>query len=258
VARKIYYQIKDDGSNVLTDTQWDEIARLQHWYNSEFIWTAGKLGFRLFAVFPNISTSVENDDLLKEIRDRHKELRQSGLSETETIHIMEEEGLIISQKGGYLNGCIASGFTRVAGNEFNAYLVCEFLLKASRVATHARIMVRDEGEFIKTKVLVFFNGSAFLKRIEELSVEYFNHLVDNKQVFSIVNPSKYNDYPVLRNNIPEFNKMEPEEQKILLKDWNWLGYGGNYDFGGNDREGLNLNEKITNFIIFQQNENLEF
>lgn len=249
MARKLYYKVTDDGHNVLTDEEWDQIARLQHWYNSEFIWTAGKLGFRLFAVFPNTGSSKENDVLIRQIHERQKELRHSGFSEADTIRRMEAEGLIISQKGGYDTECIASGFTRIAGNEYNAYLVCEFLLKASRIARRAKIDVRDEGEFIKTKSAVFFDGSVYVNGSEACSTDYCRHLIDYRQVFSIVNPSKYDDHPYLRNNIPDFEKMDSEERRAVVRDWNWLGFGDNFDEEGNDREGLNLNQKVTNFFF---------
>ena len=257
MARKIYYRISDDGTNKLTDDQWEEIARVQHWYNSEFFWTAGKLGFRLFAVFPRTDGSVESEALIKVIHERHKELRHSGFSESDAIRRMEEEGLIFSQKGGYFRNCLASGFTRVAGNEYNAYLVCEFLLKASVIAEQSKIVVRDEGEFIKSKCITLYNGSVYLNRSDEINLEYLKHLAGGKQVFSIVNPSKYNEYPVLKNNIPDFNEMEPEERRGILKDWNWLGYGNNYDEGGNDLKGSDLNKKVANFFIMDEKDNLE-
>lgn len=257
MARKLYYKIKDNGKNILTDDEWDRIARLQHWYNSEFIWTAGKLGFRLFAVFPKTDSSLENEKLFSDIRDRHKELRQSGFSEAETIRRMESEGLIISQKGGYFKDCIASGFTRIAGNEYNAYLVCEFLLKVSRITRLSRIEIRDEGEFIKTKTAVFFDGSVYIGENEWHNLVYCRHLADCRQVFSIVNPAKYDNHPYLKNDIPDFDKLHEEEKKAVVKDWNWLGYGDNYDKGGNDREGLNFNEKVTNFFLLEGTKNLE-
>jgi hypothetical protein len=252
VARKLYYKVKDDGHNIITDGEWDQIARLQHWYNSEFIWTAGKLGFRLFAVFPKTDCHKDNDLLMKEIHNRYNELRYSGISEADIIRRLDTEGLTISQKGGYFSECVASGFTRVAGNEYNAYLVCEFLMKTSSIARHTKIEVRDEGEFIKTKTAVFFDGSVYVNGSEACSPDRCRHLIESRNVFSIVNPSKYDDHPCLKNNIPDFEKMDSEERKAAVKDWNWLGFGNNFDEDGNDRDGLDLNQKIINFCYLEE------
>ncbi|HZY10272.1 MAG TPA: hypothetical protein VFF29_03885, partial [Bacteroidota bacterium] len=151
MARKLYYKIVDDGRNRITDQEWEEILRLQHWYNSEFSWTAGKLAFKMYVVFSNQDRVEESEEgVWGDIHKRRVELRYQGLMDNQIIRQLETEGLIHVKKGGYFDGCLASGFTRVAGNEFNAYLACEYLLKASRIAQSAVIEVKDEGEFIKT------------------------------------------------------------------------------------------------------------
>jgi hypothetical protein len=255
MARKIYYKIIDDGRNRLTDEQWEAILRLQHWYNSEFIWTAGKLGFRMYAVFPNTSySSLTIEELQKRINDRRSELLQQGMSENKTILQLEAEGLVFTQKGGYFDQCIASGFTRVAGNEFNAYLVCEFLLKASAIVPDSIISVYDEGEFIKTKKVKFSNGDVFVEAIEETTVRYFNEIVKNRHLFGIVDPAKYDHYPQFRTTISGFNELEIEDKLSIVRDWNWLGYGRNFDRDSDDVRGFDLNKKVRNFIYLNQSE----
>jgi hypothetical protein len=249
MARKIYYKIIDDGINNLTEEQWEEILRLQHWYNSEFIWTAGKLGFRMYAVFPNATnSSLTIDDLQKKIHERRQELLLKGLSENQMIHQLESEGLVFVQKGGYFDQCIASGFTRVAGNEFNAYLVCEFLLKTSMIASSAVISVYDEGEFIKTKRIKLSNTDVLLESTEESTSRYIDEIITHRHLFGIVDPAKYDYYPHFRTTISEFNDMEIEDKLSIVKDWNWLGYGRNFDRNGDDVQGFDLNKKVRNFI----------
>ncbi len=34
MARRIKYWIEDNGKNFMTDDEWDEIMKLQRWYNS--------------------------------------------------------------------------------------------------------------------------------------------------------------------------------------------------------------------------------
>jgi hypothetical protein len=249
MARKIYYKIIDDGTNRLTDEQWETILRLQHWYNSEFIWTAGKLGFRMYAVFPNSSnSSLAIEELQKRIAERRKELLGQGISENQTILQLESEGLVFVQKGGYFDQCLASGFTRIAGNEFNAYLVCEFLLKTSTIAPNAVISVYDEGEFIKTKRIKFLNGDLLVETKEESTMRYINEIVANRHLFGIVDPAKYDQFPHFRTTITGFNDLEIEDKLSIMKDWNWLGYGRNFDRDGDDVRGFDLNKKVRNFI----------
>ena len=248
MARKIYYKVIDNNQNVITDEQWEQILCLQHWYNSEFIWTAGKLGFKMFSVFPNIDCNImEPVDLQIKINERRSELHEEGLSQNQIIRKLESEGLIIVLKGGYFDGCIASGFTRVADNEFNAYLVCDFLLKASKLAPDAVISILDEGEFIKTQKIKLKNGivSVICESLSDYS--YFQTLVSNKHVFSIVDSSKYNHHPKFYHTIANFNNLTNQNKRRILGNWNWLGYENNYDYNGDDFFGYDLNKKVSKF-----------
>src|SRR5437867_3476719 len=148
MARKLYYRIPDDGTPGLSEREWSEIVRLQHWYNSEFVWRSGRLALKRFAVFMNLEGSGLDPEALKErVGGRTEECSAKGMSEYETLCSLEQDGLVFLRKGGYLENSLASGWTRVAGNEFNAYLVCDFLLKASLIAPNTMIEVFDEGEF---------------------------------------------------------------------------------------------------------------
>lgn len=250
MARRLYYKIIDDGKNFISDLQWDEILRLQHWYNSEFVWTAGRLSFKMYAVFPNIDSMTTNeDDLWAQIRGRHCSLRSEGISENEIIRNLEAEGLVIAKKGGYFDGCLASGFTRVAGNEFNAYLVCEFLLKASIAAPGVIIVVCDEGEFIKPRNIRIQQGKIILSQPEKSKLSYYQLMVANRHVFAIVDTAKYDHFPKYETTIADFNDLPADEQHIILKDWNWLGFENNYDINGDDIQGFDLNRKVVSFEI---------
>ncbi|MDI6766685.1 MAG: hypothetical protein QME52_07685 [Bacteroidota bacterium] len=250
MARKLYYKIIEDGINRITNTEWETILRLQHWYNSEFIWTAGKLGFRMYAVFPKVEyNSGIVDDLELRIWQRKKELRDGGLSENETIQQLETEGLIFVQKGGYFDNCIGSGFTRVAANEFNAFLVCEFLLKASILAPDAVIFVYDEGEFIKTKQVRFHQGNVIIQSVDESKQKLVQEMINNRHVFAIVDPAKYDHHPRFSNIVSDFNELNLDERMSILKDWNWLGFENNFDLYGDDVQGVDLNKKVLKFKI---------
>jgi hypothetical protein len=250
MARKIYYKILDDGNNTVTNSEWDEITKLQHWYNSEFIWTAGKINFKMFAVFPNVEEKHGDEEKLwQTIVERRAILRKEGLSENEIVRQLESENLIIVKKGGYFDNCLASGFTRVAGNELNAYLVCEFLIKASRIAPRATFTVRDEGKFIKPERIIIRNNQLTLI-VESLSKEsFYQTMVKNKRVFSVVDPMKYDNYPLYQPTVENFNNMKNEEQQNVLNDWNWLGFENNFDINGDDIQGYDLNKKVSSFDV---------
>lgn len=250
MARKMYYTVDDDGKNTLSDAQWEEILRLQHWYNSEFIWTAGRLAFKMFAVFPNIDFVVDNEEeLWGRILERKGELRLAGATENEIIMQLEADGMVIAKKGGYIDHCLASGFTRVAANEFDAYLVCEFLLKASFIAPEISIAVRDEGEFIKPKRVVFRNGRVIVPLAEGTKLSACEMMVANRHVFAIVDAAKYDRFPTYQTTIADFNDLPPDEQHNILRDWNWLGFENNYDINGDDIQGFDLNRKVAEFEI---------
>ncbi len=250
MARTIHYKIADDGANAILDSEWDEILRLQHWYNSEFFWTAGKLAFKSYAVFQNFPRTTTNaEEWQREVSARMEHYRGEGVSENEIVRLLEREGLVVAKKGGYADGCLASGFTRVAANEFNAYLVGEFLLKASHLMRRSAIVLEDEGEFVKPKLVHIAKGDVMVPAEDPMKLEICRNMTEHRHVFAIVDSLKYNQFPKYRSNIPEFVEMTKEEQTEILSQWNWLGFESNYDINGDDIQGLNLNEKVLKFSV---------
>lgn len=253
MARKLYYKVLDDGSNRIEAGQWEELSRLQKWYNAEFFWTAGKLGFKMYAIFPNFSGLLgEEEELQNRIVERRAALRMEGLTENEIILKLEEEGLLIVKRGGYFENCLASGFTRVASNEWNAFLVCDFLLKASRIIPGSVIRVEDEGEFIKPKLVHMRDGTVSLPLEPREKLPYYRAMVSNRHVFSIVDAAKYDHHPDYQSTVSNFNELDKDEQSLILHDWNWLGFERNYDVNGDDIRGYNLNRKVSSFEIASQ------
>lgn len=247
MARNIYYKVLERTGNSITDPEWEEILRLQHWYNSEFIWTAGKLMFKMHVIFPNLEHEPDEEILFRMILRRRSELREQGHLDNDIIRLLESEGLIISKRGGYLDNCLASGFTRVAANEWNAYLVCEFLLKASSVARSCTIEVFDEGQFVKPRSVRMRQGSIAIPSMEAGRESFYRALVSNRRVFSVVDPAKYDQFPVYENTVQDFNDRDPEERRSLVKDLNWLGFENNFDLNGDDIQGVDLNRKVAGF-----------
>lgn len=250
MARKLYYSIPDDGIHSISDNEWEEVLRLQHWYNSEFFWTAGRLTFKMFAVFQNPDAlDVDEETLWKRIASLRTELAISGMNENEIIRMLEQEGLIISKKGGYTDGCLASGFTRVANNEWNAYLVCDFLLKASAILPSCTLTVRDDGAFIKPGTIQLQDGKVLVSVHDNDARNRIAAMVDNRSIFSIVDSAKYDNLPAYKTTVSKFNELEKDEQRTIVSDWNWLGFEQNYDRDGDDVQGENLNKKVGKFIL---------
>ena len=78
---------------------------------------------------------------------------------------------------------------------------------------------------------------------------FLDEMLQDKHVFSIVNPEKYNNHPAFKNVIPEFNKLQTADRLNVIRNWNWLGYGDGYDSSGDDVTGFNLNLKVKRFHL---------
>jgi hypothetical protein len=162
---------------------------------------------------------------------------------------LEVDHLVFVKWGGYYDNCLASGFTRVADNEWNALLVCDFLLKVSTLIPHVVVSIHDEGRFVRTKRLWLRDGVAMLQRKPSELPPQMGELVKRKQFFSIVNPDRYDRHPSLRNSIPNFKDLDDADRRALLKDWNWLGFGNKYETVERSG-GVDLNQKLRGFDFF--------
>ncbi|HUL44781.1 MAG TPA: hypothetical protein VLY03_10520 [Bacteroidota bacterium] len=254
MARKLYYKILRCGQSDIPDRLWEDILRLQHWYNSEFIWTAGRLALKMFAVFPNTERKGSStEDITALIAARQRELEAGGKSHNEIIRTLHAEGLIIAVPGGYFDDCLASGFTRTAGNEFNAYLVSEFLLKVTRLLPEITLDIVDEGEFIKPHHILLSNGNVVVPADERDRLWYYEAIVKNRHVFSVVDSAKYDNIPRFRVTVPDFGELSPEERMEVLRDRSWLGFENNYDINGDDIQGYDLNKQVGRFSLMDGN-----
>ncbi len=248
MGRRIIYRIEDRAGNRFTDEEWASVERLQHWYNSEFQWSTGRIRFKRFVLFPNAEDFAGLSSSIWEIiANRHKALQEKGMAEKDIIAQMEKEKLVVVKWGGYYDECLASGFTRVADNEWNAFLVCDFLLKVSALLSRCLISVHDEGRFIKTGSIGIRNASVIVHRAEGHSDADLEEACGSRRVFSVVDADKYARHPSFRNMIPEYGRLKEMEKREILKNWNWLGYDGKYDANGDDSRGYDLNTKVRSF-----------
>jgi len=248
MSRRIIYRIEDRSGNSFTEEEWSEVVRLQHWYNSEFSWSTGRISFKRFVVFPNTEDFKDvSVSIWDHIAQRHQDLRAMGLQEPEIMANLESEKLVIVKWGGYYDGCLASGFTRVADNEWNAFLVCDFLLKTSTLLPECTISVQDEGRFVKTGRIGIRNAAVFLKHEPDDSTLLAEEACASNRVFSVVDAAKYARHPSFRNVIPEFARLKAMKKREIVRNWNWLGYDGRYDLDGDDVRGYDLNSKVRFF-----------
>jgi hypothetical protein len=232
----------------VSEERWDEILRLQRWYNSEFSWSSGRLVFRRYVLFVNAEEFADLEWSPNEIVERRKaSLRQMGMGELEIVAQLERDGLVSVRWGGYQDDSYASGFTRVADNEWNAYLVCEFLLKASLAIPDVAIVARDEGQFIKTGMVRFRNGCVEVPSPAGPS-ERGGAATPSQRVFALIDPDRYADHKAPKNVIPQFTDRKPEERKKLVQNWNWLGFGNAEREFDEPKDGLDLNSKVKKFV----------
>ena len=241
MPRALRYFIPEVADNRISNEEWREIARLQHWYNSEFIWSCDRISLKRFILFPNYDKYPEMPYRTAKFHFRKRFLAKKIelQDEVAAVRALEEEGLYSVRWGGVRDNSIASGISRVADNEFNAYLLCEFLLKCSTIAREATFHVEDEGRFIMPGRAMFRDGAVLIYK-EDLYPEGGEIPLDVPQVFSVVNPSKYDEHPRFQQNVEDIKDLDDEEIHAATHDFGVLGFAPNYDSAWGDNEGLNL------------------
>jgi hypothetical protein len=168
--------------------------------------------------------------------------------EIAAVRAMVEEGLFSVRWGGVRDNSIASGVTHVADNEFNAYLLCEFLLKCSTIAPDATFHIEDEGRFILPGRAMFRGGEVLVSK-DDLYPEGKEVPLDPPQIFSVVNPSRYDEHPTFTQSIEDFGDLNEEEISEDVHRFGVLGFAQNYETAWGDTEGLNLQQRARKVVI---------
>ena len=248
MPRALRYYVPDTDN--ISNDEWKQIARLQHWYNSEFIWSCDRLAFKRYIIFPNYEQIPEMPYRTAKYHFRKRFLAKKIelQDEVAAVRAMEEEGLFSVRWGGVRDNSLASGITRVADNEFNAYLVCEFLLKCSTIAREATFHAEDEGHFIMPGRAMFRDGAIILAR-EDLYPEGGEIPLDIPQAFCVVNPTKYDEHPRFEQSVEDFDDLDEEGINAASQQYGALGFAPNYDSAWGDNEGLNLQQRARKVEI---------
>ncbi len=250
MPRALRYYIADTPENTISDAQWREIARLQHWYNSEFIWSCDRIGLKRYILFPNyeVMPDMPYHTAKYHFRKRLLAKKIELQDELAAVRAMVEEGLFSVRWGGVRDDSIASGITHVADNEFNAYLLCEFLLKCSTIATDATFVVEDEGRFVLTHRVMFRNGAIMVAH-DDAYRSPREETLDVPQIFSVVNPTKYDEHPGFSQNVEGIADLDDDELHESVSKYGVLGFAQNYETAWGDGEGLNLQQRARKVVL---------
>lgn len=245
MPRALRYYVDDNGENVITNDEWTQIAAVQHWYNSEFFWSCDQIDFKRYILFPNYDHMPEMPYRTARFHFRKRLLaKKIELGNwIEAIEALVEEGLFSVRWGGTRDNSIASGITHVADNEYNAYLLGEFLLRCSTIAPKAVFTLEDEGRFVIPGRARFRNGEIIVHREDLEAAGRDTDSLDTPQVFSVVNHARYDDHPTFTQNVEDFQELDDAELAKAIGRTNGLGFGENFDTPWGDNEGLNLQSR---------------
>ncbi len=251
MPRALRYYVEDNGENEISNEEWKQIAATQHWYNSEFFWSCDKIGFKRYILFPNYDHLPDMPYRTARFHFRKRLLaRKIEVGDWVTaVESLVEEGLFSVRWGGTRDHSIASGITHVADNEYNAYLLAEFLLKCSTIVPFATFTLEDEGRFILPGRVLFRHGGVLVHREDLEAIGQNPSLPETLQVFSVVDPTKYDDHPAFTQSIEDFDELDEAELAESIGLTNGLGFGENYDTGYGDSNGLNLQERARQITI---------
>jgi hypothetical protein len=86
---------------------------------------------------------------------------------------------------------------------------------------------------------MFRDGSVLISR-DDLYPEGVDVPLDVPQVFSVVNPAKYDEHPRFEQSVEDFEELDDEEIHAASHEFGVLGFAPNYDSAWGDNEGLNL------------------
>jgi len=249
MPRALRYYVDDSAGNTLTNSAWSAIARLQHWYNSEFIWSCDRIGLKRYILFPNYEQIPDMPYHTAKYHFRKRLLAKKIelQDEVAAVRVMEEEGLFTVRWGGARDNSIASGITHVADNEFNAYLLCEFLLKCSTIATDASFTVEDEGRFVVCRRVAFRNGEVLAWKSDVSPDQEVS--LDIPQLFAVVDAARYDNHPRFTQSIEDFDDLDEETRIESTSDYRALGFANNFDTAWGDGGGLNLQARARKVSI---------
>ena len=200
MGRTLHYEMRPNHKVVVTEQDWDKIRSLTDTFYSKFKWTCECVGFDSLNFYPRWKRCFVDSKLPSDLKgwefvcaERDK-LRANGMSQLEITKELHRRKLIsYYTDDNRENLQVAKGFTKVTGNEFNAFLVVAWLTEISRILPHHEFLIHDEGKFLLLDIIIK-NGKAhadhksikadltcYRKKIEQgESVNAYKKLFDKK------------------------------------------------------------------------------
>ena len=200
--------------------QWEAISKIQRDYTKNYKWTCEEPSLELLSYYPNWERFESADLARRYIDNRTKELQKQYRYELDVIEALGREDLVKIERGGYQRNRTASGFTKVASNEYNAKLILDFLLDISPIIPDAEVYLKDEGDFLLTGVIIQNEqlkvdskaANKQLRYLDKMAHEhseleaYFKNSyqklkngLETKRVIANVDPKRYEDHPEFRS-----------------------------------------------------------
>lgn len=170
MGRTLHYNIKENKKIPITDADWERIHLLTRWFITNFKWTCEQPSFSNIDYYPRwpdwfrdsklprLNSTME---IWEYVTNAYEELEAKGLSTLQILRELNVKKFIafLGNNPDKLQLQKAYGFTKVAGNEFNALLVTAWITAISHILPNHTLTLYDEGEFL-TKELVIKNGMA--------------------------------------------------------------------------------------------------
>jgi len=173
MGRTLHYEMKENKAVKVTEENWDTIEKITQYYLDNFKWTCEEPGFSNVDFFPRwpgygwfsdskLPRDLNQDQLWDLVNKAYDELKAKGFSRLQAVRDLLSRKLIAisGDDHNHLDLQKARGFTKVAGNEWNAALVTSWLTQISRLLPEHTFTLYDEGEFLTHSSIVIKNGKA--------------------------------------------------------------------------------------------------
>lgn len=173
MGRTIHYKIPK--INPISVKDFKAMEEVQEEYRQRFTWTCESLYLEKCSWYPRwpdwyADSALPKGKSVDEIYEYLQGLMNNGYS----LSRLNREKYIWIENGGYLGkNYSASGFTKVRGDEWNAWLVLRFLTWLSSSYPSLQIKVVDEGDFILVGDIILQGGKPEVDHAEvERRIEY--------------------------------------------------------------------------------------
>lgn len=210
MGRTLHYTLRKETN--LTEKEVQKIQKISERYNSgsyENIWSCENFYLDPAFFIPNVQNPVLRQESERQgvsldevVYQRFDHLLNEGYNQLQAKEkmIKEKFAVTFNRKRDIKKEC--AGFTKVQGNEMNAFLVLEALIDISKEVKKAEIHLEDEGKFLLCPIYIK-NGKCFP------DLDYFQ---EKKKFFSskiVMSNGRYT------NQMPEAKELSKDMQKEM-------------------------------------------